>query len=61
MLSPAFFARFYSLDVRSNKIRDHVIVCVWLHGQQCWSHSDFKFVDKDMVLLWSHHAVRYCC
>jgi len=59
-----FLVRFCSLDVRSN-ISSFEITwsCVWSHGQQCWLliSSRLKFVGKDMVLLWSHHAVHYCC
>jgi len=55
-----FLVRFCSLAVRTSleiKPRDHVIVCVWSHGQQRWSYSDwtrtwFAVVTSYRPLLW---------
>jgi len=49
-----FLVRFCSLDVRSKQIkrRDHVIVSVWWHGQQYWSHSDFSFSAANWLTVY---------
>jgi len=39
----------------------YVIVCVWSHGQQCWSHSDLSLWTRTWCCCDHIMQANYCC